>query len=59
MVNDTTQNLNGQRFLIAEDEVIIAMLFEDVIERCGGTVVPIGDSRQRLAARGRVDVPHR
>ena len=30
--------LNGQRFLIAEDEAIIAMLLEHVIERYGGKI---------------------
>lgn len=44
MVNHTTQTLNGQRFLIAEDEVIIAMLLEDMIKRCGGKVVATAKS---------------
>lgn len=39
MADRTEQILDGQRFLIAEDEGTIAMLIEDVIERCGGTVV--------------------
>lgn len=44
MINHTTQTLNGQRFLIAEDEVIIAMLLEEMVERCGGTVVATANS---------------
>ena len=31
--------LNGQRFLIAEDEAITSMLLEDVIERLGGKII--------------------
>lgn len=44
MVNHGTPTLNGQRFLIAEDEFIIAMLLEDMVERCGGTVVATAKS---------------
>ena len=40
----TTQTLTGQRFLVAEDEAVIALLLEDVIERCGGTVVATAES---------------
>ena len=44
MVNHITQTLNRQRFLIAEDEVIIAMLLEDMIEQRGGMVVATAKS---------------
>lgn len=38
MADSVTQILNGQRFLIAEDETLIAMMLEDVVEQSGGTV---------------------
>lgn len=44
MVDRPKQILTGQRFLIAEDEAIIAMLLEDVVEQCGGTVLAIARS---------------
>lgn len=44
MANCPTQILNGQRFLIAEDEAIISMLLEDVVEQSGGTVVATAKS---------------
>lgn len=44
MGNRTTQILAGQQFLVAEDEAIIAMLLEDIIDRCGGTVVATAKS---------------
>lgn len=40
----STLILNGQRFLVAEDETIIAMLLEDVIESCGGIVMATATS---------------
>lgn len=47
MEDCTTQSLIGQRFLIAEDEALIAMLLEDVIERCGGMIVATVDSCEK------------
>ena len=44
MAGSAAQILNGQRFLIAEDEGLIAMLLEDAVERCGGTVVATASS---------------
>lgn len=38
MADTSPSILNGQRFLIAEDEAIIAMLLEDVIVRLGGKI---------------------
>jgi CheY-like chemotaxis protein len=39
MVQNSPAILNEHRILIAEDEVIIAMLLEDVIKRLGGEIV--------------------
>lgn len=45
------QILSRQRFLIAEDEAIIAMLLEDVVERLGGNIVSTAKScSEALAA---------
>lgn len=44
MAVSSTPVLSGQRFLVAEDETIIAMLLEDVIEWCGGKVVATATS---------------
>lgn len=44
MASCPTPVLNKQRFLIAEDEAIIAMLLEDVVEQCGGTVLAVAKS---------------
>lgn len=41
MTSGTLQFLSGKRFLIAEDDAIIAMLIEDVINLSGGAVVAI------------------
>ena len=44
MAHNSRPILSGQRFLVAEDETIIAMLINDVIEWCGGTVVATATS---------------
>lgn len=50
MAQRTEQVIDGQRFLIAEDEGLIAMLLEDVIERRGGTVVATARSCDEVFA---------
>lgn len=50
--------LNGQRFLIAEDEVLIAMLLDDVVTRLGGVVAAtarVCDSALAAVEAGGID----
>jgi CheY-like chemotaxis protein len=42
--------LSGRRFMIAEDEIVIAMLLEDVIEQLGGQVGSIATSCDKALA---------
>jgi CheY-like chemotaxis protein len=39
MADNNPSTLKGRRFLVAEDEAIIAMLLEDMIEQLGGEIV--------------------
>ena len=50
MADPTTLILSGRRFLIAEDEAIIAMLLEDVVEQSGGTVTATANSCDEVLA---------
>jgi len=45
MIDGTEYHLEGQRILVVEDEVIIAMLIEDFVEELGGGIVgPVGSA---------------
>lgn len=57
MSQNSPLTLSGQRFLIAEDESIIAMLLEDVIEQLGGKIVSTAKAcNEALAALKTTDL---